>query len=112
MKPSFREIIANYNPSAPLNEASTPPSSWYSDPRILELEQRTVFANSWQLVGRIDQLCAPGQYVTCEIAGEPLLIVRGNDGCLRGFFNVCRHHAAAVIPKPEGKAENLRCPYH
>jgi choline monooxygenase len=112
MKPSFRETIANYNPSAPLNEASTPPSSWYSDPRILHLEQRTVFANSWQLVGRIDQLCAPGQYVTCEIAGEPLLIVRGNDGCLRGFFNVCRHHAAAVMPKPEGKAENLRCPYH
>ena len=112
MKPSLREIIANYNPSAPLIEASTPPASWYSDPRILELEQRTVFSRSWQLVGRTDQVRGPGQYVSFEVAGEPVVVVRGNDRVLRGFFNVCRHHAAAVMIKPSGKAENLRCPYH
>jgi choline monooxygenase len=54
----------------------------------------------------------PGQYVTCQIAGEPILIVRGNDGALRGFFNVCRHHAAAVLTQAQGQAEALRCPYH
>ena len=96
----------------PLAQASTPPASWYNDPDIFHLEERTVFANSWQIVGRADQLRKPGQYVTCEIAGEPLLVVRGNDGILRGFFNVCRHHAAAVMTQAEGKAENLRCPYH
>lgn len=64
------------------------------------------------MVARVDQPRKPGQYVTCEIAGEPLLVVRGSDGILLGFFNVCRHHAAAVMTKPEGKAENLRCPYH
>ena len=40
------------------------------------------------------------------------MVVRGNDGVLRAFFNVCRHHAAAVMTEPEGKAAQLRCPYH
>jgi choline monooxygenase len=112
MKPSLQEIIANYNPSAPLTEASTPPASWYSDPGILELERRTVFSRSWQLVGRVDQVRDAGQYVSFDVTGEPVVVVRGNDKVLRGFFNVCRHHAAALITKSEGKAENLRCPYH
>ena len=43
----------------------------------------------------------PGQYVTAELAGEPIVVVRGEDGVLRGFFNVCRHHAAAVMTEPE-----------
>jgi choline monooxygenase len=112
MSPRLSEILRNYDPNAPLAEASTAPTSWYTDPRIFELEQRTVFSASWQMVGRPDQVCEPGQYITCEIAGEPIVVVRGNDGVLRGFFNVCRHHAAAVVTKPAGKAENLRCPYH
>ena len=108
----IKEIIAKYAAGSPLAEASTPPSLWYTDPRILELEQRMVFSHSWQLTCRSDQVRNPGQYVTAEAGGEAILIVRGNDGGLRGFFNVCRHHAAAVMTKPEGKAENLRCPYH
>jgi choline monooxygenase len=50
--------------------------------------------------------------VTTDIAGEPIVIVRGSDGELRGFFNVCRHHAAAVMTEPEGHATQMRCPYH
>jgi choline monooxygenase len=112
MESSINQIIDSYNPNASLSEASTIPASWYLDPRIMELERRTVFARTWQLVGRIEQVREPGQFITWEIGGEPLLIVRGDDGVLRGFFNVCRHHAAAVMTEPEGKARNLRCPYH
>src|SRR4030088_3131500 len=112
MKPSLREIIASYDPNAPLAEAWTIPARWYTDERIYELERETVFARSWQLVGRVDQLSEPGQYVTAEVAGEPIVVVRGNDNVLRGFFNVCRHHAAAVMTEPEGLAHQLRCPYH
>jgi len=108
----LREIIAHYDPDSPLAEASTPPSAWYTDPRILDLEQRTVFSHSWRLAGRSDQVRLPGQYLTCYIAGEPILVIRGSDSVLRGFFNVCRHHAAAVMTNSEGKTENLRCPYH
>ena len=112
MAVSVKEIIETYNPDAPLAEASTIPSSWYVDPRILELEGNTVFARSWQMVGRADQVREPGQYITCELAREPILVVRGNDGVLRGFFNVCRHHAATVMPNAEGRTQTLRCPYH
>ncbi|MEP6911894.1 MAG: SRPBCC family protein [bacterium] len=109
---SLKEIINSYNPSAPLGQASTIPSSWYIDERVYELELQNVFAQSWQLVARVDQLRQPGTYVTTEIAGEPIVVVRGADKVLRGFFNVCRHHAAAVMTEPEGTANHLRCPYH
>jgi choline monooxygenase len=112
MAASVKDIVESYNPALPLAEASTPPSSWYTDRRIFELEKQTVFARSWQLVGRVDQVREPGQYITCELADEPILVVMGHDGILHGFFNVCRHHAAAVMTKPEGKTETLRCPYH
>jgi len=112
MKPSLVEIIESYNPNASLEEASTIPAPWYTDQSLYNLELQTVLANSWQLAGRVDQVREPGQYVTSDIAGEPIVIVRGTDGVLRGFFNACRHHAAAVMTEPEGKANHLRCPYH
>ena len=112
MNTAIRKLVNTYNPQTVLWKASTPPSSWYTDPRIFEVEQRTIFHRSWQLAGRSDQVRDPGQYITWEIAGEPILVIRGSDSVLRGFFNVCRHHAAAVMTKCDGKAENLRCPYH
>src|SRR5207244_2860201 len=64
------------------------------------------------MVGRIEQVEKPGQFVTANVAGEPIVVVRGSDGVLRGFFNVCRHHAAAVVTEPWGQASILHCPYH
>ena len=112
MPSSLVELIDGYNPDVPLSRASTIPAAWYVDPRILDLERSTVFAQSWQLAARIDQVRAPGQYVSCELAGEPIVVVRGEDGIVRGFFNVCRHHAAAVVTESEGSARTFRCPYH
>ena len=113
MTRSLEDIIRAYRRDAPLNDASTIPSAWYTDGRVLDLERQTVFSRSWQFAGRVDQLERPGQFVTCETAGgEPIVLVRGQDEVLRGFFNVCRHHAAAVVTTPEGSANQLRCPYH
>ena len=109
---SLNEILSSYDPDAPLAEASTIPAPWYTDERIFELEKQAVFGNSWQVAARLDQVRDPGHYVTTEIAGEPIVIVRGSDGELRGFFNVCRHHAAAVMTEAEGHATQMRCPYH
>jgi choline monooxygenase len=109
---NLEQVVENYNPNDPLAEASTPPSSWYTAPQLFDLEQRTVFSRSWQMIGRAEQVSQRGQYITGEIGGEPIVVVRGNDGVLRGFYNVCRHHAAAVMTKPEGNADHLRCPYH
>jgi len=86
--------------------------AWYVDARIAELETQTVFSRTWQVMGRVDQVAKPGQFVSATVAGEPLVAVRGNDGVLRAFYNVCRHHAAAVVTEPCGHASILHCPYH
>jgi choline monooxygenase len=109
---SLQKIIDSYDPSTPLSEAKTIPGSWYTNKQLYDLELQTVFARSWQFAARADQVCEPGRYVTTDIAGEPIVVVRGSDGILRGFFNVCRHHAAMVMTEPEGSANQLRCPYH
>ena len=109
---SLDEIINSYNPEAPIAEASTIPAAWYTDERVFRLEKQTVFGRSWQFAARVDQLREPGDFVTTEIAGEPILIVRGSDNVVRGFFNVCRHHAAAVMTEVAGRANQMRCPYH
>jgi choline monooxygenase len=110
--PTVERIIATYDDAAPLAEASTIPAAWYVDRRIAELERQAVFSRTWQVVGRVDQVQEPGQFVTATVAGEPLVAVRGNDGALRAFYNVCRHHAAAVVTEPCGQASMLHCPYH
>jgi choline monooxygenase len=113
MKRPLSEVIGSYDPGLPLARASTIPADWYLDERVAALERETVFARSWQLAGRVDQLSDPGQFVACELAGgEPVAVVRGADATLRAFFNVCRHHAAAVVTADEGSAASLRCPYH
>ncbi len=101
-----------FDPALPLSRARTVPNTWYTDAAVLAAEREQVFARSWQLVGRADQVSVPGSFVTADIAGEPVLVVRGDDGVLRGFFNVCRHRAAPIRTEPCGHATKLRCRYH
>ena len=107
-----RDILNLYNPELPLEQAWTIPAQWYFDKRIEQLERDSVFAANWQVVGRLDQVREPGRFFTIDVNEEPLLVVRGEDGRLRGFYNVCRHHAAAVVPEAAGCAKQFRCPYH
>jgi choline monooxygenase len=113
MRQSLEAIIGLYDANAPLERASTIPAPWYTDPRVLELERRTVFRRAWQYAGRVNQIRAAGDYISCELpGGEPVVVVRGHDDVLRGFFNVCRHHAAAIVTGAQGAAHQFRCPYH
>jgi choline monooxygenase len=112
MERTLKEILVSYDDAAPLAEAHTIPASWYTDVRIAELEKQNVFARTWQAIARTDQIGSAGQYVTANVAGEPIVVVRGNDGKSRGFFNVCRHHAMIVMNEPCGQAQHMRCPYH
>jgi choline monooxygenase len=109
---SVRDVLNLYNPADPLEKAFTIPAPWYFDKRIEQLERTSVFAANWQVVGRLDQVNDRGEYFTIDVNGEPLIIVRGEDGKLRAFYNVCRHHAAAVVPEKMGCAKQFRCPYH
>ena len=106
------DIVSSYDDQSSLDRAYTIPASWYVDERVAALERQSVFGQTWQVVGRLDQLTLPGEFITCELAGEPLVVVRGSDGQLRAFYNVCRHHAAAVVTAEHGTANIFRCPYH
>ncbi len=112
MQLSIEQILSSYDDHAPLGRASTIPSAWYVDARIAELERLSVFSKTWQLVARTEQVKVSGQFVSTTVAGEPIVVVRGNDDVLRAFYNVCRHHAAAVVTQPCGQASLLHCPYH
>jgi choline monooxygenase len=101
-----------FDADLPLERARTIPNTWYHEPSIYELEKQRVFADTWQLVGRAAQVAEPGSFLTAEIAGEPILIVRDEKSVLRAFFNVCRHRAAPLLNEPCGRATKLRCRYH
>jgi choline monooxygenase len=110
--PSVHESLRAFDAELPLARARTIPSAWYFDPAIFDLECQAVFGGSWQYAARLDQLRDPGSFVTLDIAAEPILVVRDDEGTLRALHNVCRHRAAQVINQPEGKVFKLRCRYH
>ncbi|QDV89341.1 Anthranilate 1,2-dioxygenase large subunit [Phycisphaerae bacterium RAS2] len=112
MSEHVQSILRQYDPTAPLEKAWTIPAPWYTDPAVAALEQQAVFGAGWQYVAPLDRLEAPGSFATAVVAGEPIVVVRGRDGTLRAFFNVCRHHAAAVATEECGSCSVLRCPYH
>ena len=89
----------------------TLPAAWYRDPEIFERERRAIFARNWALVARVEQLAEPGQFVAETVAGYPVLVLRDEEGGLRGFHNVCRHRASPIL-QGEGRCDVLRCPYH
>lgn len=101
-----------FDPALPLERAHTLPASWYTDPAVHAAERTRIFGRSWQFVGRSEQVKEPGQFITADIAGEPVLVVRGDDGELRAFFNVCRHRASPVLNDDAGCVGKLRCRYH
>jgi choline monooxygenase len=109
---ALRELLTAFDPDLPLERARTIPARWYHDPNLFALEKRVVFGNVWQPVARQELLAEIGAFATSEIAGAPVLFVRGEDGVLRGFFNVCRHRAAPILTQPCGTATRLRCRYH
>jgi choline monooxygenase len=96
---------------ADVARAKTIPARFYIDRETFDKEGTQIFARSWQVVGHGDQLRNPGDFFTCDLQGEPLLFVRGAEGELRGFYNVCRHRAG---PPAEGCGNRklFRCGYH
>jgi len=88
------------------------PAFWYSDPALWQQERRAIYGASWNLIARADQLSTPGSYVAHVVAGWPVFVLRGRDGALRAFHNVCRHRASPMVEDGQGRCEVLRCRYH
>ena len=96
----------------PLERAHALAAEFYTAASTLEHERRAIFARSWQIVAHVSQLEASGDHIVTEIAGVPVLVVRGEDGELRAMHNVCRHRAGPLAVCDGRGARALRCRYH
>ncbi|MFT3688664.1 aromatic ring-hydroxylating oxygenase subunit alpha [Paenirhodobacter sp.] len=97
--------------AVPFERAHAMPVSVYTSPEFLRLEEERIFARSWLCAGRADGLKAPGDYLTLDIAGEPVIVLRDRDGVLRAMSNVCRHRMSVLL-EGRGNARVITCPYH
>jgi phenylpropionate dioxygenase-like ring-hydroxylating dioxygenase large terminal subunit len=93
--------------------ATSLPGWLYTDPKFFELEREKVFRQTWHIMGHISDAPNPGDYVTLDVLGDRVVTLRGQDGELRSFHNVCRHRAAKLAPQSRGSCgHRLVCPYH
>ena len=107
----IRAQVLRFDPDVPIESAWTVPSSWYTEPAFARLEQEAIFLRNWHFVAPAEQLAAPGSYVAGRDFGWPWVVLRDDEGTLRGFHNVCRHKAAEVAVGC-GAIQRLSCPYH
>jgi len=85
----------------------------YHSQALLDLEKEQVFRTHWQIVGHVSDVPNPGDYLAMDIVGERALIVRGKDGVVRAFHNLCRHRGSRVVAENKGTCKNaLVCPFH
>ncbi len=100
-------------PGAEHMRAATLPGSVYFDEDLFQREREKLFFRSWLNVGHLDRIPEAGDFFTLEIGDESLLIIRGTDDKVRGFYNVCRHRGTRVVQEAGGKKlRSIVCPYH
>src|SRR5437762_2466233 len=111
MKPSHLQPV---EPAAPADADGVSLPAWiYRDAEFFERERDCVFRGSWQLVCHLSDVPQPGDFHTFEFLGESVLVLRGEDGAVRAFHNVCRHRAARLLDGPRGHCgRRITCPYH
>ena len=99
------------NVAQPFERAHAMPKSVYTSPDFLALEEKHIFSKEWLCAGRAESLPEPGDYLTMEITGEPVIILRDREGQLRGLSNVCRHRMSTLL-QGRGHVRSIVCPYH
>jgi Rieske 2Fe-2S family protein len=109
-RPTAADLAAT---RAPFESARTLPAAFYASDEVFRLEQSELFGRMWLCIGREADLPKAGDFFTHAVGDERILLVRGGDGAVRAFFNVCRHRGARLVDAPRGEGlERLRCPYH
>ncbi len=98
--------------SAAVEPIRTLPAWTYGSATFHRAEREAIFRSTWLLLGHASQLREAGDYVSRTVAGEPIAVVRGEDGELRAFSNVCRHRGARILDGAGSCGRALRCPYH
>lgn len=111
--PSIDVIVRDLktNCERDFGDARAMPPGVYTSPEFLEREQQTLFRNEWLCMGRASALPNPGDYLTAEIAGQPIIVIRRDDGTLRAMSNVCLHRMSTLL-EGRGNVRRIVCPYH
>ena len=104
------EALRN-NTSVPFNQAHAMPPEVYTTDEFARAELEHIFCKEWYCVGRADSLSAPGDYTTCELAGQPIVVIRNAGGDLRAYSNVCLHRMSTML-HGRGNSTTIACPYH
>jgi len=99
------------NTARPFERARAMPPSVYATEEFLSEELANIFSKDWYCVGRADALANAGDYTTCDLAGQPILVIRDRDGELRGLSNVCLHRMSTLL-QGRGNVRSIVCPYH
>lgn len=100
------ELVSRQKPGYTLEQP------FYTDPEIFEFEKDRVLFRQWQFVDQISRIPNKGDYFLFTIAGEELIIVRGENDQVHAHFNVCRHRGSRICLEQEGNKHRLVCPYH
>lgn len=108
-----------YERAAPLRDRANDwdrrglPAWTYHSPAMLELERQELFRKHWQIAGHVNNVAKPGKFFTVDIVDERAIIMRGDDGIVRAFHNLCRHRGSRVAAEKQGQCKNaLVCPFH
>ena len=99
------------NVALPFGQAVAMPKSVYTSAEFADLERQHIFARDWLCAGRADTLREAGDFLTMDIAGEPIIVLRDRDGSLRAMSNVCRHRMSTLL-EGRGNTRAIVCPYH
>ncbi|HGW4499828.1 TPA: aromatic ring-hydroxylating dioxygenase subunit alpha [Pseudomonas aeruginosa] len=93
------------------NNSYALPAAYYTSQAVYDAEIEKIFFKSWILAGHISKLARKGDYITLDVHGQSILVVRETEGVLRAFYNVCKHRAHTLL-KGEGRALVVTCPAH
>ena len=95
----------------PLEQAHALPGSVYTSASFLDRELERIFRQEWQCVGRSLDLPECGDYLTRDLADEPVIVLRDHNERLRAYANVCRHRMSTLL-SGKGSVKKIQCPYH
>jgi len=99
------------NTALPFERAEAMPPSVYTSEEFMQHELEHIFAKDWFCVGRADAMPNAGDYTTCDLAGQPIAVIRDRDGQLSALSNVCLHRMSTLL-HGRGNARSIVCPYH
>jgi phenylpropionate dioxygenase-like ring-hydroxylating dioxygenase large terminal subunit len=98
---------------APVPETELSLPGWvYRDPEFHAVEMERVIRPSWQIVCHQSDIPQPGDWRTLDYLGESVIVLRGAEGEISAFHNVCRHRGSRIVAGSEGCSKRLTCPYH